>query len=319
MQNRVIKLGVAAAALALANSASAEVKINDSLATSGYAAGSYRMFDASPGESTDRFDVDAVKSLFTYSSAPVTGVVSLYYVPDDINLLDAYASYNAGGGFTLTGGKFLSYLGYEAFDLAAMDQLTYANGDFLGVIPGYHSGLKLDYSDDTLGYGLAVVDSVYSKAGGFKGDGELKRNGGFEGYVTYKGIKDLTLWTGFAYDTEGNYNPHSIFVWNLWASYAVSSQLRVAGEVALKDGGEGDKGYNWLAFANYSFSDKFSTAFRLSGEDIKDGASFTKYTLAPSYAVTPNLVVRAEYSFQDYKDFSADSANFIGVQTLFKW
>ena len=29
-------------------------------------------------------------------------------------------------------------------------------------------------------------------------------NGGFEGYLVYKAVTDLTLWAGFGYDTNGS-------------------------------------------------------------------------------------------------------------------
>lgn len=197
-----------ATALTLATSLTsfADVKVNDSLTVSGYAAGSYRTTDPDPGPATDKFDLDAVKTLFQTNFKPVTGVISLYYqpgAPSDVTVLDAYATVDVGGGSTITAGKFLSYLGYEAFDLVNMTQISYANGDFLGPIPGYHSGVKWDYADKETGFGLALVDSVYS-GHDLKGDGELKHNAGFEGYFVYKGIPDVTIWTGFAYDTKGN-------------------------------------------------------------------------------------------------------------------
>jgi hypothetical protein len=55
-----------ATALTLATSLTsfADVKVNDSLTVSGYAAGSYRTTDPDPGPATDKFDLDAVKTLF---------------------------------------------------------------------------------------------------------------------------------------------------------------------------------------------------------------------------------------------------------------
>ena len=57
-----------------------------------------------------------------------------------------------GGGFTVTGGNFLSYMGYEAFDIPNMDQITY--GSTIFAISGYHSGVKVDYSDANVGSGV---------------------------------------------------------------------------------------------------------------------------------------------------------------------
>ena len=86
-------------------------------------------------------------------------------------------------------------------------------------------------------------------------------------------------------------------------------------------GGTGAKGYNWLAFYDYSFTDKVSTAFRISGEKMTSGGpSFTKYTVCPALAITANLTVRAEYSYTSYSSYKpTSSTNFFGVQALYKF
>lgn len=302
----------------------ADVKVNDSLTVSGYAAGSYRITDPDPGPATDKFDLDAVRTLFQTNFKPVTGVISVFYqpnAPQDVTVLDAYATVDVGGGSTVTVGKFLSYLGYESFHIPDMAQVSYANGDFLGPIPGYHSGVKWDYADKETGFGLALLDSVYSGPNYLKGDGELKRNAGFEGYFVYKGIPDVTFWAGFAYDTKGNviHKNDEIFTANVWLSYNLTKDSSLGLEYVNKDGGLGDKGYNWLAFYGYNFSPKVFTAFRLGGEKMKDGPGFTKFTVSPAYKVNDNFLVRAELSYYDYTKHSADSAMFFAVQTVFKF
>ena len=114
MTKQAIKLAASAALLLrLAAPASAEVKINDNFSVSGYIEGSYQYTDSSPGGSGDKFNLDSSQLLFTASFKPVTGVVSLFYVPNapsETTVLDAYATYDAGNGISVTGGKFLSYL-----------------------------------------------------------------------------------------------------------------------------------------------------------------------------------------------------------------
>lgn len=315
----------AAVSLVASLTAFADIKVNESLSVSGYAAGSYRITDPDPGSATDKFDIDAVKTLFTTNFKPVTGSVSLFYqpgAPSDVTVLDAFVTVDVGNGSTITAGKFLSYLGYEAFDIVNMTQISYANGDFLGPIPGYHSGVKWDFSDKDTGFGLAVVDSVYSGPNYLKGDGELRHNAGFEGYFVYKAIPDVTIWTGFAYDTKGNviHKNNEIFTANIWLGYNLTKDSTLGLEYVHKDGGLGDTGYNWLAFYSYNFSSKVSSAFRISGEKLEDGGpGFTKFTVAPAYKVNDNFLVRTELSYYDYKDYSSDKALFFGLQSVFKF
>jgi hypothetical protein len=313
----------AALSLATALTALADVKINDNLSISGYLEGSYQSTSPTPGPSSDSFNIDSAQLLFTGTFKPVTAVASLYYVPNaakETTLLDAYATYDAGNGFSITGGKFLSYLGYESFFTVNNPEISYANGDFLAPIPGYHDGVHVDYGDKDFGVGAALVDSVYSGPYYLKGDGELKHNAGFEGFFTYKGVTDLTLWAGIAYDTKGSFELYSVTTLDFWLQYQIDKKTAIGAEYAHKDDGPTDTGYNWLTVLTYSFTDKFSGAARISGEKLDNGGpGFTKYTLAPSYAVTSNLTVRAEVSYYDYDNYAKSKATFFGVQAYFKF
>lgn len=317
--------GWATALLSLAVSATADVKLNENFSVGGYTVGSYQYTKTEGTPASDRFDLDAVKTLFTASFKPVTGVVSMFYPGpsgSDVTVLDAYATYDLGGGYSITGGKFLSYLGYEAFDPVNMTQITYAAPTLGSMfsIPAYHTGIRLDYGDAANSFGIALLDSVYSPISIFKGDGELIHNGGFEAYYKYTGTKDLTLWAGIAYDTKGGFQPHSVATYDFWAQYAVSSEVTIAGEYAYTDGGTGKKGSSWLAFLQYAPKGPVSWIFRVSGDDpdVSVAASdYMQYTVCPTYKLTDNLSVRAEYSYYDYD--TGGSKSFWGVQALFKF
>ncbi|MEO5960610.1 MAG: outer membrane beta-barrel protein, partial [Opitutaceae bacterium] len=255
-----------AVALSLAASltALADVKINDQLSFGGYVVGSYQMTDPDPGTSSDRFDLDAVKTVFTGSFKPVTGVVSLFYPGpsgSDMTVLDGYVTYDAGNGMSITGGKFLSYLGYEAFDPINMAQITYSpvTAGTLASIPAYHSGVRFDYSDKDWSFGAAILDSVLGPTI-FKGDGELKENMGFEAYFKYTAVPNFVLWGGVAYDTDGNMSTptspskSSMTVWDVWAEYKIGTATTLAAEFCVKNGGVGQRGDSWLVFWNQQFT-----------------------------------------------------------------
>jgi hypothetical protein len=354
MTKQALKLaGWTASLLALVATASADVKLNDTFTVSGYAAGSYEyqhqkdvgskdsLFDASK----DTPSADAVKTILTGTFKQVSAVISLYYAPNgastatppatgtknsELTVLDAYVAYDAGSGFTVTAGKFCSWLGYEAFDTASMNQITYGlvTVGTLSAIPAYHTGAKVEFSDKDWGAGLAAVDSIYNPVGSYqRGDGELMHNQGYEGYLTYKGVTDLTLWGGFAYDTKGGAEAptNKVVVFDFWAQYQLTKAAQVAAEFCNKDGGPDSKGNTWLAYFNYTFTDKISSTFRVSGEDLSGSTkAFTgnsdavQYTICPAYKFTDNLSVRAEYSYYDYSGTSKDTS-FVGTQVVFKF
>jgi hypothetical protein len=239
-----------------------------------------------------------------------------------MTVLDAYVTYDAGNGVTFTGGKFLSWLGYEAFDPVNMTQITYSpvTVGTLSAIPTYHSGFKAEYAEKDFSLGWAVLDSVYSPKGIDKGDGELKHNAGFEAYFKYTAVPDLTLWFGGAYDTRGGFQPHNVMTLDFWAEYKLDKATTLAGEFCSKDGGDFAKGTTWLAYINYATSDKVSLVGRIGGENLSGqtvGSDFMQYTFGPSYKVSDNLTVRAEYSY--YKYDVGGSKSLFGLQGVFKF
>ena len=74
----------------------------------------------------------ATASVFSYGTESGSGYD---YSPV---LLDALATCELGGGFSLTAGKFQSWLGYESFDAVGLNQLTYANENLLAAQPYFY-------------------------------------------------------------------------------------------------------------------------------------------------------------------------------------
>jgi len=344
------------AAFAAALPAFAQIKINDNLSVTGWTVGSYHYLTtkgAAPVQNTssDSFNVDAALLGATITpTKDVTGTISLYYKPsseggingtgtEEVTILDANVAYDAGNGITITAGKYLSALGYESYYAISDNMITLANQNFLAPIPGYHTGVKVDYAPDkTTTMGIGVVDSLYgANATSTEGDGHLEHNFGTEGYVQYTGVENLTVWAGAGYDSKGGpQNPnHSVYVLDLWASYQVTKTLAVAAEEIYKDGGKQpfgilatDKGSNWLTYLQYNFTDKLSSWFSVSGEDVSNatvagvsikGPRYYMLSVSPAYAITANLSVKAQYSYTKFSNFTAKSANFFGVEVGFKF
>ena len=289
----------------------------DWIKVSGYAAIAYTGTDSGAETFADGgTPFDAVKVGFEGTQGAFGGYVSLFYTPgvpaDDAGILDAYANYKAGD-FTGTAGKYLSYLGYEAFDTVNMTQLTYATG--IGAIPAYHTGLKVDYSTDIFGAGFSISDSIQGGDGFWSGDDEFSDDQGYEAYVSYKGIEKLTVWAGMGYEnTDG---AQDWITYDLWASYALTEKLTLAAEIAYHEDPtvEGTQG---LLFAQYKFTDKISAVARFGfAERANDLGSDYNYTIAPTYAFCDNFLVRAELTFAD----KAEDEDFVfsGIQALAKF
>jgi hypothetical protein len=322
--------GLTASLVALASTASANVKINDYLSVEGYAVASLTTTDPDIGKGNDTaFDsgsnnLDSINIALLGTYGDFSGKVSLEYVPggtpgDSAELLDIYASYKIGS-VTLTGGKFLSYLGYEAYHPVAMNQLTYGSSIF--AIPGYHTGAKIDFAvSDTLSLGASVTDSLFPGATavfGDKGDGDFSDGLGYEFIATYTGIEKLTVFLGLGLDDDEFAT--SDYVIDIWASYALTDKLTFGAEYDYLD----DAATGYLFTAQYAFTDKFSVLARWTALDVDGGDTGTYLTLAPSYALTSNLKIRAEVSYADSIEGGfftpiGDKGYFYGVQALFSF
>jgi hypothetical protein len=313
--------------LAIAATSYGDVKVNDVFSVNGYAVGAATNTDVDGGGNIDTYfeskgspaivNADAVKLGVLAAKGSWSAYGSALYLPGAANeagLLDAYVTYDTGAGLKITGGKFLSYLGYEAFDPINMAQLTY--GSTIYAIPAYHTGAKLDYATKTWSVGVAVVDSIFSGPRGFfEGDREYSDDVGLEVIATYTGIDKLTIFAGIATEnTDGAAD--DLFIFDLWASYNVTDKLTIAGEIDTNNNNGGDDYVGWLAFANYKFSPKFSTAFRVSGASKGPFGDETKFTVAPTYAIDANLSLRAEFSSAST---DANDYTFIGGQIVFKF
>jgi len=265
-------------------------------------------YTSTTGASTSTAALNAAKFGATGKFGTVTGYASLFYNGTTTNVLDAYFTVDAGGGLTVTAGKFLSYMGYEAFDIPNMAQVTYAynkgdgSADQFNPVPAYHTGVKVDYATPTYGAGFAVVDSLYGL------NNNLKKVG-LEAYFTYKGIKDTTIWFGVADDTE-----NSAVFYDLWASYALSKTDSVAFEYIKAEsvGTEGLIAYTKALNAKWSLTSRVSACSPVAGENN------TKYTVSPSYTVNDHFIVRGELSYTSSYN-TTPSATYLAVQSIFKF
>jgi hypothetical protein len=299
------KLAVAFLAAASSIAAQAADAPAPAVTFDGYAVVTASSVNTTPSTST--LDLTAAKFGATGKFGKVTGYASMYYDGTKTDLLDAYATVDAGDGLSVTVGKFLSYMGYEAFDVPNMAQISYAQA--IATIPAYHSGIKFDYAAATYSTGVAVVDSLFGPAGTiYKGDGDLKKPG-LEAYYSYKGIKDTTIWFGVADEVSTK-----TAFYDLWVSYALSKTDTLGAEIVKVESAD----VYWLLAYTKGLNDKWSLTSRVSGDSPKSGASNTKYTLSPSYTINDHFIARAEVSYTPSYG-ATKSSTYLAAQTIFKF
>ncbi|MDR2429938.1 MAG: porin [Puniceicoccales bacterium] len=337
--NRCLKITGFSALLSAAAGLQTEatVPLNDYLALDGYVAATgaiahesgtgrndYGLFNSGTGVGA----TDAVKVGLTGKYESFSAYASVYYTPTrvtgtDAGILDAYATWAAdfgtGGKLVISGGKFLSNLGYESFYPINNVHVTAALAQG---IPAYHTGLKADFTTaltdtNTLTTGIAVVDSLHPGRGFWQGDGNFS-DVGFEVYAKFELNNEIKLFAGVGYDTDNAVNAQ--FVLDLWAEYAVTKELTLAAEITTaKDLVD----LSWLVGANYAVTDNFSVAGRVSGAKFKNnntvnGRKLYSFTLTPAYTFkTVPLTIRGEAA---YVHGSGNfNGYFFGAQALFSF
>lgn len=317
MKSRIQLAGFSALLAAAAATVQAEVKVNENISIDGYVIAAGTITDPDAGASTETLansgasNLDAARIAFLGKYEDFSGKVSIFYVPDrpgtTAGILDAYGTYTAGA-VSVTGGKFLSYLGYEAFEPVNMAQLTYG---FASGIPAYATGAKIDYAGDGFSLGFSVQDSLQPDAASFfQGDGDFGDGLGYTAVVSYTGVENLTVFVGLGYDDEDGIVVGE-YVFDIWASYKISDSITVAAEYSTSE----DVSTSYLALLQYTFSDKISSIFRWSAQETDATGEYATYlTVAPTYVINDNFSVRGEVSYLDQPKTA-----FYGIQGIFKF
>jgi hypothetical protein len=257
---------------------------------------------------------------FNYSTGPVSAAIGLDFgaisfagdAATDSNLEEAYITYDFGNGFSVTGGRMLTYMGFEAFDPTNMYQFSYAY-DVEGaqdIYDAYDYGASIDYGTDSFSIG------VWSS---------LEADAGYELALAFTGIENFTakaIWSDFSAPSADAYEKSTY-----WISYQMD-KLLIAAEVAEKDSLDVGTGASpsgdvdgMMIMANYAVSDAVGLTLRYSETEYSsfDGTTYydgSKFTVSPSYVFTDNLSGLLEYSSYD-ADLGTEPEELIAAEVIF--
>ena len=332
VSNKERKLSLCLVALVLILSSwsisNAQVKLTDNLSLSGFldmSAGTSLVEDESTEANAafDQFELDfhfandKVSARVDVDSTSTSSEVSRL-----IGLEQAHVSYAFSDKFSITAGRFLSCIGFEAAEPADMYQYSWSQGI---PYPGYQDGVAINFTlNDQVGIYASMVESVW----GNPMSSSLNLPS-FEAQVALTPIDKLTTKIGFAGDVLSNgagteYLQSEV---NAWAQFDVADNFFVAAEFDLlgnwdaiaKDGNlrpEGDSGMHFLGMANYGLTDKVAVTARFSGYKVGDGDLETEVTLSPSYTFTDSWGGLVELR-QTLADADGNSRTDIAIETIY--
>lgn len=309
-----LKLLSLASMLAVSNMSAIEIGPTGSgVEMSGFIDLYYQSKDSAGSDSSG---VGQVEIMFDYASGPVSASVDIDFggnnaAPD--NLEEAIVTYDFGNGASVTVGKMLSYLGFEAYDPTNMYQYSYAydGPDASGqdIYDAYATGASVDYGTDMFSIG------VWSS---------LTNSPDLEYALAFTGVENLTVKAiiadyGKGSITSTGYKGKSTY----WASYQLG-KLLLAAEVAEAEGATatGTDLEGMLLMANYAITDKVGLTLRYSEFDsttnsVKD-FDIEKITVSPSYVFNDNFSGLVEYSTYDEGVATATKpTDFVAVELIY--
>ncbi|MBT7851715.1 MAG: outer membrane beta-barrel protein, partial [Opitutae bacterium] len=176
-----------------------EISITDNLGVRGFVQGSYEKSEVA-GTDNEKLDMNWADVDFLFSSEKVGAEVHLKSDGSTVDLEQAFLTYDLGGGLNVTGGKYLSLLGYEGDEPYKLYQrsMAYVIGDDNKIpFAAYHQGVKIAFSSGDLSGAISVVDDVYNS----NGDAE---DVGFEAQIKYTGLENFTIAIGTAQSGSGD-------------------------------------------------------------------------------------------------------------------
>ncbi len=357
-----------ASSLILATAASAKIPVGKYAEISGYlgASARYQKADFGQGEadgSTSQMDLDAVKLSADLKYEEFTARISAYapgstldpYNSDEIFISEAFLSYNFGKGYTVSGGRFLSWIGYEPFDLDQQWTLTSGLGPMGALVPNYHNGARLEYTAGKISLGVAVLDSVYNDefsvfsllgapAGidkAYQGDADVRNGLGGEFMIRYQdeafsfGATLATEWNNDAFGDAGVLD-YTLYVADLWAQYHIARtkttmgaefiyrrlSLKESSSASLMIGDEDNTAYAVLLSIRQPVMERLSVAGSVSFGTHKWMDTLLRYqkvAVAPTYVLSEHIEARAELSWTNYDNDRVGklkNVSFAGVQMV---
>jgi len=269
------------------------------------------------------FETSQVELNLDFDSGPVSFSLDVDFRSSGTTLEEAVVTYATGDGFSVSAGRQLSYIGFEAFDPINMYQISYAydhTGGVQDIYDAYRDGVSASYVADLFSI------SAFAHYGELGADATAE-DIGFEYVFAFTGVENLVVKAIFAEgpasDTAaagGGFTTVSAYdVENFWASYQVTDDLMIAAEYAEKDNDATTAAdiEGWLVMGDYSVSDKLGLVLRYSEEEIGT-TDYDKFTIAPNYAISDELLGVIEYSAQD-SSLAAGEEDYIGIRLLYRF
>jgi len=216
---------------------------------------------------------------------------------NDLDIEQAYFTYNINDAVSVTFGRYGSALGFEREDPAGLYTYSRAYGGALGgtfnagnVDVNSVEGITVSYAADN----FTLAASFEEQAGDFSDTEDLNLEIAF----TYTGIAGVNIGGGYFFDNTDDAAGENDLL-NLHISRQVG-KLLLAGEYSQLDNSVSGESEAYLLLADYDVNEKLGVAVRFSNNENGNGNDdYEAFTIAPNYSITDSLGAILEYT--DYE------------------
>jgi len=285
----------AALSLSLIGLARAEVSIAENLSIEGFIDMSLFVGEDDDGETTINSALDQMELDFNLDFGEVTARIDIDSQSDVVETEQAYVSYAPEDmsdiGLTITVGRFLSTLGWEAAEPTGLYQYSVSAGI---PYPGYQNGVAVRVTpDEKYSIYAAAMPSAWDVT---ETDWETPS---FEGQVSVMPTAEVTAKVGFAAEDMGEEFKSEL---NAWASYAkdaltLAVEIDVLSNWAVPDTDTTESALHYLGMANYGLTNKIAVTGRYSAFDGDVTGLNSEFAVSPSYVISDNWGVLAEVRY----------------------
>jgi hypothetical protein len=308
-------------------------ELADGLTMTGFIDMSYVVTDPdnSDSETSSGLDQFELNLLYDFGSG-LTAVADVEYQDngavdsngdakgEEFHLEQAYINYAIDDSWSVKGGRFLSYSGWETEDPTGVFQ--YSGTGYAKYFYGaYQQGASVLYTSSMFDAAISVVNDL----GTLTGDTRDAENPAVETMFAIRPIEGLTAKAFISQDKhEGN--GESIDVINVWSSYATGG-LTLAAEYNVSENtyaaaaiaGAEAEAEGYLLMANYAW-DKWGFTVRYNESEVETSAGvsveeLSAITFAPSYKIHENLLLVLEYRM-DEDDISGVDTDSFALEAL---
>ena len=232
----------------------------------------------------------------------------------------AYINYALNDNWSVKGGRFLSYSGWETEDPTGLFQ--YSGTGYAKYFYGaYQQGISTKYSVEKLDFAMSVVNDL----GTLTGDTRDSSDPAVELMLALRPVEGLTAKAFYMMDKH-DVNDKDIVSINLWTSYAFDN-VTLAAEYNTSENsyaaagmaGADAEAEGYLLMANYAW-EKWGVTLRYHESEVETAMGdiaedINAITVAPSYKVSDNLLLVAEFRM-DQDDISGGKSEAVALEAL---